>query len=74
MVETIVTVSRLRRLPQPVPPGMPVVGALVAAYCSLLQLLGKSSPPSRRARLIRQRHPERADGAIVPATGLRGIP
>src|SRR5580692_2558266 len=35
---------------QPVPPGMPVVGAQVAADCSRLQFLGQSPPPSRRAR------------------------
>src|ERR1700735_3071552 len=35
---------------QPVPPGMPVVGAQVAADGSRWQFLGKSPPPSRRAR------------------------
>jgi hypothetical protein len=34
---------------QPVPPGMPVVGAQVAADGSRWQFPGKSPPPSRRA-------------------------
>ena len=59
---------------QPVPPVMPVVGAQVAADGSLLQFLGKSPPPSRHARRNRQRNLERVDGALVPATCLRGIP
>jgi len=44
---------------------MPVVGAQVAADCSRLQFLGKSPPPSRRARHNRQRNLERAAGADV---------
>jgi hypothetical protein len=41
---------------QPVPPGMPVVGAQVAADGSRWQFLGKSPPPSRPARRHRPRN------------------
>jgi hypothetical protein len=57
--EGLKRLSRFRRsgvCRQPVPPGMPVVGAQVAADGSRWQFLGKSPPPSRRARRNRQRN------------------
>jgi hypothetical protein len=64
--------SGVRR--QPVAPGMPVVGAQVAAYCSLLQFLGRSRPPSRRARRNLQRILERAEARFSVLVTLASRP
>jgi hypothetical protein len=83
-VETVVTVSRLGRLPaahsaRHAGGRSSVVGAQstprskIAAYCSLLQLLRRVRPPSRYKRHNRQRVLERADGGVFAPRSMRSF-